>query len=257
MTGEEKTVLISGTSYGLGRALAQGLIDQGQIVIGCSRSAEKVNEMRARRPAPHRFDIVDVSDDESVRRWADSILAEREAPDILVNNAAVGQAQAAPLWKCSADDLRRILSINVEGQANMIRHFVPAMLRRRKGTIVNFSSGWGREVAAKASLYCASKWAVEGMTRAFAKELLPTMAAVSLHPGIINTRGLRKGFGEDANQYPTPEEWAVKAVPFILQIGPKDNGKPLEIPGMTEFKTPRRAKGFTFAASSRTADSNG
>jgi NAD(P)-dependent dehydrogenase (short-subunit alcohol dehydrogenase family) len=249
MTDERKTVLISGTSYGLGRALAQEMIDQGQIVIGCSRSAEKAAEMRTWWPAPHRFDAVDVADDESVRRWAEGVLAEREAPDIIVNNAAVGQKQAAPLWKCPADDLRRILSVNVEGQANVVRHFVPAMLRRRKGVIVNFSSGWGRGVAAKQSLYCASKWAVEGMTRAFAEELLPTMAAVTLHPGIINTPGLQTAFGDDADQYPTPEEWAIQATSFILQIGPKDNGKPLEIPGMTEFKTPQRVKGFAFNTS--------
>jgi NAD(P)-dependent dehydrogenase (short-subunit alcohol dehydrogenase family) len=248
MTDEAKTLLITGTSYGLGRALAQQLIDLGHTVIGCSRSAEKADQMRARWPAPHRFDAVDVSDDESVRRWAEAVLAEREAPDILVNNAAVGQAQAAQLWKCPADDLRRILAVNVEGQANVIRHFVPAMLRRRKGVIVNFSSGWGREVAAKQSLYCASKWAVEGMTRAFAQELLPTMAAVSLHPGIINTPGLKSAFGEDADQYPTPEEWAVKAADYILQLGPPDNGKPLEVPGMPGFKTPSRVKGFVVGA---------
>lgn len=253
MTDERRTVLITGTSYGLGRALAQQLIGLGHTIIGCSRSAEKVDQMRAKWPAPHRFDAVDVSDDEGVRRWAEAVLAEREAPDIIVNNAAIGASKASVLWQSLAEDLRRVLATNVEGQANVIRHFVPAMLRRRKGVIVNFSSGWGRETAAKQSLYCASKWAVEGMTRAFAQELLPTMAAVSLHPGIINTPGLQRGFKEDAMDYPTPEEWAVKAAPFVLQIGPKDNGKPLEISGMTDFKTPRWVRQFDNAPTDETS----
>ncbi|MCH5372511.1 MAG: SDR family NAD(P)-dependent oxidoreductase [Planctomycetes bacterium] len=220
------------------------MIDQGMIVIGCSRSADKVAEMRACWPAPHRFDVIDVAEDSDVERWATAVVAERPAPDVIVNNAAIGQTKPAPLWKHTAEDFRRVLATNVEGQANVIRHFLPAMLRRRKGVIVNFSSGWGREVAAMQSLYCASKWAVEGMTRAFALELLPGMAAVTLHPGIINTPGLQGAFGQDAAQYPTPEQWAAIAVPYILQIRPSDNGKPLEVPGMPGYKTPASLKGF-------------
>lgn len=250
MADDCRTVLITGTSHGLGQALAQGMIDHGMIVIGCSRSGQKVEEMRVRWPRPHRFDVVDVAEDADVQAWAQAVLAERPAPDILINNAAVGQKRPAPLWKHSAEDFRRVLATNVEGQANVIRHFLPAMLRQRKGVIVNFSSGWGREVAAMQSLYCASKWAVEGMTRAFARELLPAMAAVSLHPGIINTPGLQGAFGDDAGQYPTPEQWAEKAVPYILQIGPQDNGSPLEVPGMPGYKTPSGRRGFVREAAS-------
>jgi len=248
MSESPKSILITGTSHGLGRSLAQGMIDAGMTVMGCSRSRDKVAQMRQCWPAPHRFDVVDVSDDASVQQWAASLLDERDAPDILINNAAVGQNKAAPLWTQPADELRKVLATNLEGPANVIRHFVPAMLRRRQGVIINFSSGWGRETAAKQSLYCASKWAIEGMTRAFAQELLPTMAAVTLHPGIINTPGLQGAFGEDAADYPTPEEWAEKAVPYILQIGVKDNGEPLEVPGMPGFKTPSRMKAVVGSA---------
>lgn len=257
MNDAPKTILITGTSYGLGQALAQGMIDRGHVVFGCSRSRESVDQMCERWPAPSFFYTCDVSKDDDVRRWAEVVLAERDAPDVIVNNAAVGPSQSVQLWKASAEDFRRVLATNVEGQANVIRHFVPAMLRRRKGVIVNVSSGWGRDVAAKESLYCASKWAVEGMTRAFALELLPTMAAVSLHPGIINTPLLQRGFGEDAFDYPTPEEWAKAAVPFILQLGPKDNGEPLEVPGMPAFKTPRRLRKGAGLASGGTREVRG
>jgi len=63
---------------------------------------------------------------------------------------------------------------------------VPAMVRRGQGVIVNFSSGWGRSTDAGVAPYCATKWAIEGLTQALAQELPPGMAAVPLNPGIIN-----------------------------------------------------------------------
>lgn len=78
--------------------------------------------------------------------------------------------------------------------------------------------------------YCATKWAIEGLTRALTQELPKGMAAVPLNPGIIDTDMLRRCFGGDAGHYPTPERWAETAVPFLLGLGPKDNGKPLTVP---------------------------
>ena len=113
----------------------------------------------------------------------------------------------------------------------VIRHFAPAMVQRKHGTIVNFSSGWGRTTDAEVAPYCATKWAVEGLTQSFAQELPSAMAAVTLNPGIINTDMLRSCFGGTASSYPSPEKWAATAVPFILGIGASDNGRPLNVPG--------------------------
>ena len=63
-----------------------------------------------------------------------------------------------------------------------------------------------------------------------AQELPPGLAAVPLNPGIVNTEMLKSCFGDSATGYPTPEEWAQKAVPFLLSLGPKDNGQPLTVP---------------------------
>jgi NAD(P)-dependent dehydrogenase (short-subunit alcohol dehydrogenase family) len=101
---------------------------------------------------------------------------------------------------------------------------------RKQGVIVNFSSGWGRSTSPEVAPYCASKWAIEGLTQALAQELPPGMAAVPLNPGIIDTDMLRSCFGEGAAGYPSPEEWAQVAVPFLLGLGSKDNGKPLTVP---------------------------
>ena len=98
------------------------------------------------------------------------------------------------------------------------------------GVIVNFSSTWGRSTSAKVAPYCASKWAVEGLTRALADEMPPGMAAVPLNPGIIDTDMLRCCFGDSASAYPSAPQWAKRAVPFLLQLGPRDNGQALTVP---------------------------
>jgi NAD(P)-dependent dehydrogenase (short-subunit alcohol dehydrogenase family) len=112
----------------------------------------------------------------------------------------------------------------------VMRHFAPAMIQRGSGVIVNFSSGWGRSTSAEVAPYCATKWAVEGLTQALAEELPAGLAAVPLNPGIIHTQMLESCFGQDATAYPNPARWAEKAVPFLLELRPRDNGKPLTAP---------------------------
>ena len=123
-----------------------------------------------------------------------------------------------------------VIDINIKGTVNVIRHFLPRMLERGSGVIVNFSSGWGRSTSSDVAPYCATKWAIEGLTRALAQELPHGMAAVPLNPGIIDTDMLRTCFGSGAGSYPNAQQWAEKAVPFLLGLGPKDNGKALTAP---------------------------
>jgi NAD(P)-dependent dehydrogenase (short-subunit alcohol dehydrogenase family) len=79
--------------------------------------------------------------------------------------------------------------------------------------------------------YCATKWAIEGMTRSLAQELPRGLAAVSLNPGIIHTKMLRSCFGETAATYPDPDTWAASAAPYLLALGPEHNGQALTAPG--------------------------
>jgi NAD(P)-dependent dehydrogenase (short-subunit alcohol dehydrogenase family) len=97
--------------------------------------------------------------------------------------------------------------------------------------IVNLSSGWGRSSAPEVAPYCATKWAIEGLTRALAQELPRGLAAVPVNPGVIDTDMLRSCFGASASDYPSPERWAQAAIPFLLQLGPKHNGNPVTVPG--------------------------
>ena len=224
-----KLVLITGVTRGLGRAMAEEFIRLGHTVLGCGRSEGDINQLRLRHRQPHDFCPVNVVSNDAVESWAKDLLNSHGPPDLLLNNAAVINAND-PLWRISAAEFSFVIDVNVKGVANVIRHFVPAMIKRRKGVIVNFSSGWGRSTDAEVAPYCASKWAVEGLTSALAQELPGDLAAVSFNPGIINTEMLQSCFSGSASAYPTAGEWAKSAVPFLLKLGPADNGRQLTAP---------------------------
>lgn len=221
-----RIIVITGVTRGLGRALTEFFISNGHTVAGCGRSTTAIRELQKQYPAPHRFDVVDVASDDEVARWAKATIAAPGVPDLLINNAAI-LARPGKLWEVPARDFDESVDVNVKGVANVVRHFVPWMVRRKRGVIINISSGWGRSVSAGVAPYCATKWAIEGLTQALAQELPQGMAAIALNPGIIDTDMLRACFGNEAAKYPKPRDWAKKAGPFILRLGPEHNGQSL------------------------------
>lgn len=225
-----KFIVVTGCTRGCGRALAEFFIAQGHTVAGCGRAEDGVGKLRGKFGPPHDFTALDVSDDDAVMRWASRLVTTHGTPDLLVNNAAV-IAKNAPLWKVPAAEVAATLAVNIGGTANTIRHFAPAMIARGRGVMVNFSSGWGRSTSPDVAIYCASKFAIEGLTQALAQELPKGVAAVALNPGIINTDMLRSCFAGGASAHPKPAEWAGRAGPFLLGLGAKDNGKSLDVPG--------------------------
>jgi len=223
-----KKVLITGGTRGLGRAMVDEFIQLSHTVVACGRSKVEIAELQKMHGKPHLFTIVDVTSNEAVQHWAEQVIRDQGAPELLLNNAAVINRNA-PLWEVSAEDFSKVIDINVKGTANVIRHFVPPMIREGRGVIVNFSSGWGRSVDAEVAPYCASKWAIEGLTLALAQELPEGMAAIPLNPGVINTDMLQSCFGASAAGHISLREWAKKAVPFLLKLGPRDNGKQMSV----------------------------
>lgn len=220
-------ILITGVTKGLGRALAEWYIANGHTVIGCGRSAEVLN-LRFTYPAPHDFTALDVTEENKVALWADHVLAKHGAPDLLINNAAL-MNNPAPLWQTSSREFNQLIDVNIKGVANVIRHFVPAMVARGSGIIVNFSSGWGRSTSAGFAPYCASKFAIEGLTKSLAQELPVGMVAVPLNPGVINTDMLQQCWSAGAANFPQADVWAKYAAPFILSLGAKDNGQSVSV----------------------------
>lgn len=224
-----KRIVLTGVTRGLGRALARRFAALGHRVVGCGRSLDSLRELALELGPGHFLQSVDVVDRRAVRSWSEDALADG-APDLLINNAGVLN-RPAPLWKVPADDFDRVIDVNIKGVANVIRAFVPSMVERRSGVIVNFSSGWGQTTAPDVAPYCASKFAIEGLTKALAQELPTGMAAVPLSPGIIHTDMLDTAFGTEASSHWSPRKWVEQAAPFILDLGPEDNGHSLRIPG--------------------------
>jgi NAD(P)-dependent dehydrogenase (short-subunit alcohol dehydrogenase family) len=223
-----KTILLTGATRGIGRALVDVFIERGHTVAGCGRSTEAIAALAERYPAPHHFAAVDVSDPEGVEAWAVAVLAAVGVPDLVINNAALINKNA-PLWKVPAEEFSRLLEVNIGGTANVIRAFAPAMIEAGRGVFANLSSGWGRSTAPEVAPYCATKFAIEGLTKALAQELPPGLAAVAVNPGVIDTDMLRSTWGEGAAQFPNAEAWAGKAADFYLRLGPGDNGRSLTV----------------------------
>jgi NAD(P)-dependent dehydrogenase (short-subunit alcohol dehydrogenase family) len=228
-TSPPRRIVLTGVTRGLGRALLDRFVAAGHLVFGCGRSAELIEGLQKEFPAPHHFAAVDVGNEQQVRHWVEIVLKGDEPPDLLINNAAVINPNA-PLWQVAPADFDDVIRINISGVFYVLRHFVPAMVERKRGVIVNLSSGWGRSTSPDVATYCATKYAIEGLTQALAQELPKGMAAVPLNPGIINTELLQSCFAKHASSYPSPERWAERAAPYILSLGPKDNGQPRTAP---------------------------
>ncbi len=200
----------------------------GHTLAGCGRNQTVLDEL-GRAFSSGYFAKVDVSNDEQVSAFCQAAAAQVGPPDLLINNASIIN-KPAPLWEVSADEFDLVMAINVNGAANVIRHAVPLMAECRTGVVVNLSSGWGRSTSADVAPYCASKWAIEGMTQALAQEVPNGVAAVALNPGVINTGMLQRCWGEGAESYQSPQQWAAKAAPFLLGLSADDNGSSLTAP---------------------------
>lgn len=225
----QKIIALTGCSRGLGRALVREFIDAGHRVHGSARSQQAIDSLNDEYAGHGSFSMLDVSDEPAVAGWCHSLLEQDGPPDIVINNAATINAPA-PLWQVPTDEFQRLVDINIVGVHHVLKHLLAPMIGRQSGVIINLSSGWGRSVSAEVAPYCASKWAIEGLTKALAEELPSGMAAIPLSPGVIDTDMLRQAWGEGASGYRTADTWATQAAPFILSLGPEHNGQSLTTP---------------------------
>jgi NAD(P)-dependent dehydrogenase (short-subunit alcohol dehydrogenase family) len=224
-------IVITGATRGLGRAMVWKFAALGHRISGCGRDAGAIGALGGEVAGGH-FSVVDVADDEAVAGFAREALDRFGPPDLVLNNAALINRNA-PLWEVPADEFARVLDVNLAGVHRVLRHFLPPMIERGRGVVVNFSSGWGRSTSPDVAPYCATKYGIEGLTAALAQDLeraAPGLAAVALNPGIIDTDMLRSCFGDSAAGFPDPTAWAETAVPFLLRLGARDNGGALTAP---------------------------
>ncbi len=206
--------------------MAEEFDRRGWQVAGCSRSEESLENLSMAFGNSHCLVQTDVTQAQQVDAFAKEVLTELGTPRLLVNNAGLINRNAK-LQDVSPEEFNQVLSVNLGGIHHMIRSFLPHMEEAGEGIIANFSSYWGQSTAPEVAPYCASKWAVEGLTRSLAQELPGGLATVAFNPGVIDTQMLRSTFGDAAGSYEKPTEWAQRAVSKLEQISLEDNGQTL------------------------------
>ncbi|MCC5834199.1 MAG: SDR family oxidoreductase [Opitutales bacterium] len=225
-----KNFVITGISSGLGLALTRTLLQSGHQVQGCGRRPNPIPSAEAEQHGErYGYQQLDILDFEAVRDWVSAIQKQGPPIDFLIHNAAVIHENAR-LWEIDREQLNAVLQVNVMGTFNVLQAFLPGMLKEKRGMIITLSSGAGRMGISRISGYCASKWAVEGLTKSLADELPEGMAAFPISPGMVDTDMLRTNFGEEAAHCQKAEEWAEAAMPFILNLDASQNGESLTTP---------------------------
>ncbi len=180
-----KITLVTGAARGMGAAIAERFVAEGATVI-LTDILDEVHATAAALGSAAESHILDVSDEAAWQQLVDVLIAKHQRIDVLVNNAGI--LMFRDLLNTSAEDLRRILEVNVVGTFNGMRTVAPHMIRQRGGSIINNSSADGLQGANALCAYVGSKFAVRGMTKVAALELAPHGIRVnSVHPGGINT----------------------------------------------------------------------
>lgn len=222
----KRSVLITGCSSGIGLAAARVLKARGWRVLATARRAEDLE--RLQRDVGVEALHLELGDPASVAACADAALARCGGTvTALFNNAAYGQLGAVE--DVSADALRRQFEVNVVGQHELVRRLLPGMRRAGAGRIVQCSSVLGLVSARYRGAYCASKFALEGLTDALRLELRGTGIHVSLiEPGPIRTRFVANAlemFRTTVTIDGSPHEEAYRARLVSMQAGGKSTFK--------------------------------
>lgn len=185
-----KTILITGSSRGIGRAIALNLYDRNyNVIINYKKEHEKARQVvdKLRSRGLNALAIqADISKFEQVQSLYKKIEETFGPVDILVNNAGIGNIKLAQ--DISVEDWREIFANNVDGMFFCTKLALDKMIKRQTGTIVNISSVWGQTGAAMESHYSATKGAIISYSKALAKELAPSNIRVNVvAPGGIIT----------------------------------------------------------------------
>ncbi len=226
-----RSFIVTGGTRGIGRALAAGFLREGARVAISGRHRKTVDETveSLRGGAGEILGVAgDLGVDAQAKALMEAALGRFGTVDYLVNNAGL-LVKPKYLVETTQQEWEEVLRTNVIGTVNMIRHVLPGMEKRGQGVIINLSSGWGHFGAPRVASYCASKFAVEGLTQSVAAEVTKGVVVIALRPGIIVTDMLRDAFEGEVEGYPAPEELVPRWLRFFEKVEPSWNGKSLEL----------------------------
>jgi len=206
---DERIALVTGASGGIGRAIACRLGGDGWHVVLASRNADGLAETQrliASAGGVAQVRRLDVSDPEQIARLADDLARSGLVPDALVNNSGIG-GPSRPLWEIDPYEWDATIEVNLRGVFLCCRAFLPAMIDRGRGSVVNIGSVTGKNPLLHRGPYAASKAALIGLTKTLAADAGPHGIRVNLvSPGavsgerldwVIASRAQALGVGED------------------------------------------------------------
>lgn len=220
---KDRVALITGAGRGIGQGIALAFAEQGCHIAALARTRAQVEstveQVRARGTRGLGL-CCDVSDAVAVRAAMDAALAEFGHIDILVNNA--GYACFKPFEELSLDEWQRTLDVNMTGTFLMTQAVLPSMKARCAGRIINISSVAGLKPILHQSVYCASKYGINGLTKVLAMELRAYGIAVhAICPGGVDTQLARDAMPErDKTGWMTPEDIAHAAL-YLATLSPR------------------------------------
>lgn len=182
-----KIAFITGATSGIGRAAAVALARAGYAIIATGRRADRLTELQREINQPMQTLSFDVRDKAAVQAAVAGLPAEWQQIDVLLNNA--GNAHGlAPIQSGDAHDWELMLDINVKGLLYVSQEIIPLMIARQAGHIINIGSVAGKEVYPNGNVYCASKFAVDALTRGMRLDLNKEGIKVSeINPGLVQT----------------------------------------------------------------------
>ena len=186
-----KIALITGASSGIGKACAAAFAAAGARVILSARRKNRLLELSADLKAKHGAETfiieLDVRDNKAVTLAFNRLPDEWQSIDVLVNNAGLSRG-LDKLHEGSIEDWEEMIDTNVKGLLYVSRVVVPGMVARKSGTIVNIGSIAGHEVYPKGNVYCATKHAVDALTKGLRMDLVDTPIRVcTVDPGLVQT----------------------------------------------------------------------
>jgi NAD(P)-dependent dehydrogenase (short-subunit alcohol dehydrogenase family) len=223
-----KTILITGASSGFGRDTAETLAHAGHRVFASMLDVTNRNRSQADALRANGIDVVeiDVTDDASVERGVDSVLARAGRLDVLVNNAGIGSAGVSEAF--TTDQMRALFDVNVFGIQRMLRAVLPAFRGQGEGLVVNIGSILGRVTFPFFGIYGASKFAIEALTDSYRYELSQLGVDVVLvqpsnYPTNIFASALLPGDTERAGAYGEIGAIPGKMVETLMQLFQGEN----------------------------------
>lgn len=222
MTNNARVWLITGSSAGFGRALTAAVLQHGDRVVATARKPEQLQDLVDRYPQTAAAVRLDVTNPQEIGEAVQATLEQFGRLDVLVNNAGYGTTGA--LEEISPETIQRQFATNVFGPLELMRAVLPILRQQRSGHILNLSSVGGFVGFPSTGIYCATKFALEGLSEQLAQEV----AALGIRVTIVEPGAFRTDFNGRSLSQPDHriEDYATVTGPFLQWLADMDGKQP-------------------------------